>query len=117
VESIEPYSGEDRRRKSDVKFDALVDQINSLTESVGRLINQDSKKSGNTTTVIHKTVGFGNWGVAALVAAIVACFATWAIIGILAMIFVPEIHDLRAWHDIDRKEIAQLKAQLQERAK
>ena len=87
-------------RKVDILFDTMVE----LTAQVRRVC--EVSEGRNVQTVIHKSTGMGPWGAAA----VVACFATW--FGILAILLwtIPEIHDLRAWQDILRKDVSRIQA-------
>lgn len=90
----------DDRDPDTVRFDLLVDQVNALVGKMDAVI----ERGGNTQTVIHKTAGMGPWGAAA----VTACFCC-----MLGLIFIAlDMHDLRAWNDINRAKIAKLEAQL-----
>lgn len=92
----------DDRDPDTVRFDLLVDQVNALVGKMDAVI----ERGGNTQTVIHKTAGLGPWAAAA----VTACFFTFLGLILLAVALVPEIHDLRAWNDINRAKIAKLEA-------
>ena len=93
----------DERDAETVRMDLLVDQVNALLGKMDEVLKADR---GNTQTVIHKTAGMGPWGAAA----VTACMFTFlGLIG-LAVVLIPELHDLRAWNDINRAKIARLEA-------
>lgn len=94
---------DDDRDPSTVKLDLLVDQVNALCASMAAAMEA---RGNNTQTVIHKTAGMGPWAAAA----VTACFFTFLGLILLAVALVPEIHDLRAWNDINRAKIARLEA-------
>ena len=110
----DPDLGVDDWRSEDVrKLDLMVDQVGDLARSVKELVERVPpavSAAPQTQTVIHKTQGMGAWGAAG----VVACFFTYLTLIVLAIIFVPTIHDLLAWQDILRKDVARLQA---ERAK
>lgn len=88
------------------KMDYLRDQVIELTETVRLLI--DKLPQGQTQTVIHKQQGMGTVG--AVCATVCVMCALFLILG--AIVFVPDIHDLKAWQDILRRDVARLQAQL-----
>lgn len=97
--------GDEMLDKETRRFYMLIDQVNDLTKAVQEVIK--SGEGRQVQTVIHKTAGMQPL----IAIAIVACLFTWVLMIVLAVIFVPDIHDLQAWHDIDRKDIARLQAQ------
>lgn len=94
---------EDDRDPATVRTDLLVDQVNALISKFDEVLQQDR---GHTQTVIHKTAGMGAWGAAA----VTACMFTFLGLILLAIVIVPEVHDLRAWNDINRAKIARIEA-------
>jgi hypothetical protein len=84
-------------------MDLLVDQVNSLLGRMDEVLRHDR---GHTQTVVHKTAGMGPWGAAA----VTACMFTFLGLILLAVVLVPEVHDLRAWNDINRGKVAKLEA-------
>jgi ABC-type uncharacterized transport system ATPase subunit len=93
------------------KYDAICDQVIAMNELVKELV--DKIPQGQTQTVLYKSHGMGVIG--AVCATVCVMCVLVVILG--AIIFVPEIHDLRAWQDINRKDIARLQAQLLEKTK
>lgn len=79
-----------------------LQRTNDIVESLADVLQ--STRTGNTQTVIHKTEGMGAWGAAA----VTACFCTW--FGLVLLMF--DLHDLRAWVDTYRAQIAQLQTQV-----
>lgn len=98
-----PDDAADSRDESTVRMDLLVDQVNLLLSRMDEVIRHDH---GNTQTVIHKTAGMGPWGAAA----VTACMFTFLGLILLAVVMIPDLHDLRAWNDINRAKIARLEA-------
>lgn len=91
----------DERDPDTVRTDLLIDQVNALCARMDTLLAADR---GQTQTVIHKTAGMGAWGAAA----VTACMFTFLGLILLAVVVVPEVHDLRAWNDILRAKTAKL---------
>lgn len=86
------------------------DKIDETTAKLEKLISSVERAShalGNTQTVIHRSEGPGPL----LAAAIAVCFCTILGLIIFAVWVVPEIHDLKAWNDILRKDVARLQAE------
>lgn len=75
-----------------VRIDKLVDRMDAFL---------DHQQGGNVQTVIHKSTGIGPWGAAA----VTACFMTFLGMILLAIVVIPELHDLKAWSDIYRSKI------------
>ena len=98
----------DDRDPDTVRFDLLVDQVNALVGKVDAVID----RGGNTQTVIHKTAGMGPWAAAA----VTACFFTFLGLILLAMLILPDIHDLKAWSDIYRTRIQEISATIKKEA-
>lgn len=97
-------------RSPEVKrFDAICDQVVEMNRLVRSLVEKVPK--GQVQTVIHKTQGMTAWSVAA----VVSCFFTILLVVLLAIIFVPDLHDLKAWQDILRKDVARIQAQQENR--
>lgn len=84
------------------KIDALVDRIDALLD-----YQQNGK---NAITVTHTQTGLGAWGAAA----VTACFFSTLIVIALAIVIIPEIHDLRAWQTIFGRDISAMKQQMQQ---
>lgn len=99
----------DDRDPDTVRFDLLVDQVNAL---VGKMDAVIETRGSNTQTVIHKTAGLGPWGAAA----VTACFFTFLGLILLAMLILPDIHDLKAWSDIYRTRIQEISATIKKEA-
>ena len=115
---VEDFDADYFRTGDQVRYDAMVEQARQVTEQarqVTELVKTLLERGpyGQTQTVIHKTAGMGAWGAAG----VVACFFTYLTLIVLAVIFVPTIHDLLAWQDINRKDIARLQAQQHSEAK
>lgn len=95
--------GEDDLLEYTSKIDSLVERLDVFIEQ--------SQQGSTSQTVIHKTAGMGAWGAAA----VTACFMTFLAMIIITIFAVHEMHDLRAWSDTYRAQIATLKAQLSEK--
>lgn len=80
----------------------LQEQIGRLAELVSKLVEGGGNSS--VTTVIHKQAGPGGL----LAAAVTACILTWAGLIVLAILLVPDIHDMRAWIAVHSAKIAVL---------
>ncbi len=93
----------DDRDPDTVRFDLLVDQVNTLCAKMAAAMEA---RGNNTQTVIHKTAGMGPWAAAA----VTACFFTFLGLILLAVVILPDLHDLQAWQDIMRQKIAKLEA-------
>jgi hypothetical protein len=91
------------------RLNELIGKLDGLTAVIEERVKQESS-GGHTQTVIHKSEGMGAWGAAA----VVACFFTVLMMIFGAVIFVPDIHDLRAWKDIHHNDIAALKADVKQ---
>jgi hypothetical protein len=82
-----------------------------LTKLVREVI--DNIPAGNTQTVIHKTQGMGTVGVICAT----VCVMCVVILILGAIIFVPDIHDLRAWQSTFGRDLAAIKAVQQQQEK
>jgi len=100
---------DDDRDPSTVKLDLLVDQVNALCASMAAAMEN---RGNNTQTVIHKTAGLGPWGAAA----VTACFFTFLGLILLAIMILPDLHDLKAWSDIYRTRIQEISATIKKEA-
>lgn len=99
----------DDRDPDTVRFDLLVDQVNTLCAKMDAAMEA---RGNNTQTVIHKTAGMGPWAAAA----VTACFFTFLGLILLAMLILPDIHDLKAWSDIYRTRIQEISATIKKEA-
>lgn len=80
----------------------LIQVAASLNKLADRMdLFLDHHQGGNVQTVIHKSAGIGAWGAAA----VTACFMTFMGMILLAIVVIPELHDLKAWSDIYRSKI------------
>jgi hypothetical protein len=106
---------DDGRTLEQVRYDAMSDKVHDAADTVLELAKlvKELAHGGTTNTVIHKTEGMGAVGI--LCACVCVFCALFIILG--AVMIVPEIHDLRAWQDINRKDIARLQAQQQQGVK
>lgn len=86
------------------RLDYLTDQMIDLTNLVRTVI--ESMPAGNTQTVIHKQQGMGFVGV--ICASVCVMCVVVLILG--AIVFVPDLHDIKAWQDILRRDVARLQA-------
>lgn len=98
-------AGDDERDPETVKVDLLVDQVNSLLSKMDAVLENRGNNS-QTVEVTHKTAGMGPWAAAA----VTACFFTFLGLILLAVVILPDLHDLQAWQDIMRSKIAKLEA-------
>lgn len=87
------------------KLEEFTKQVSRLAEISEKIISKDTSSQ---VVHIHKTEGATNWGTAA----IVACFCTWLFIIVFSVIIVADIHDLKAWSDINKNDIATIKGKL-----
>ncbi len=109
AEEAEDAPEYDPRKPQDVSYDAIADQVREATylvRDVAEMVRESLSRSGNTQTVIHKTEGMGAIGI--VCASICVACVLFLILG--AILIVPELHDLKAWQDINRKDIARLQA-------
>ena len=109
---------EDFRTAEQTRYDALCDLLKRSMEQTERaetliLTLAESVQNGTHQTVIHKQEGMGAVGI--LCACVCVFCALFIILG--AVMIVQEIHDLLAWQDINRKDIARLQAQQQQGVK
>lgn len=88
--------------RTERQIDLLLDQMVDLSA----IVKEIAGSRGQSQTVIHKTEGMGIWSAAA----VVACFATWVVIVLSAVYFVPTLHDLTAWEQILNSRITKLEA-------
>lgn len=93
------------------RADLAIEQVNQLCENIDQAMaefRELAKTRGNSQTVevTHKTAGLGPWAAAA----VTACFFTFLGLILLAVIILPDLHDLQAWQDIMRSKIAKLEA-------
>lgn len=95
----------DDRTRDVQRMDYMRDQIIEVTKLVREVI--DNLPAGNTQTVIHKTQGMGIVGVICAT----VCVMCVVILILGAIIFVPDLHDLKAWIGIQNTKIAKLEAQ------
>jgi hypothetical protein len=80
----------------------LIETLNRLSDRMDAMVeHQDSK---NHIQVTHTQAG----PTGLLAAAVTACFCTIAMLILLAIIVLPELHDLRAWSDQYRGQINKL---------
>ena len=102
----------DDRRRDAQRYDAVCDQVietHAQVREMNTLIRAliESVPSGRQVQEVHyKSEGMGMIGV--ICATICAMSVLFLILG--AILVVPEIHDLRAWLDINRAKIAKLEA-------
>lgn len=92
------------------RADLAIDTVNQLCASLDAAMAEFrelvKQRGNNTQTVIHKTAGMGPWAAAA----VTACFFTFLGLILLAVVILPDLHDLQAWQDIMRQKIAKLEA-------
>lgn len=89
------------------RIDLMVDQMAEMAigmKTLGDLVGRIG--TGQTQRVVYKQEGMG---VVGIICATV-CVMCVVIVILGAIVFVPDIHDLRAWNDITRKDIARLQA-------
>jgi hypothetical protein len=94
----------DDRDPSTRRVDLLVDQVNLLCSKFDEMIER--APPGQIVTVTHRTHGIGAW----TAAAVTACFFTFLGLILVAIMLVPDVHDLQAWSDILRSKVARLEA-------
>lgn len=82
---------------------ATTDKIDALVGRIDALLERESER--NHITVTHTQAGMSGWSIAA----VVACFFTSVMLLGLAMVVLPEIHDLRAWESIYGRDLAAVK--------
>lgn len=105
---MQPEANEDEENLAAIheahhRVDAMLDAVVDLTTVVKEIVH--TQRNSNTQTIVHQ--GMGMWGIAA----IVACFATWVMLIVMYLLIVPDIHDVKAWQDILRKDVAKLQAE------
>jgi hypothetical protein len=88
--------------RTERQIDLLLDQMVDLSG----IVKEIASSRGQSQTVVHKTQGIGGWASAA----VVACFATWVVIILSAIYFVPTLHDLNAWEQILNTRITKLES-------
>lgn len=98
-------ASEDDRDPQTVKLDLLVDQVNALCAAMEAAVEKRSNNS-QTVEVTHKTAGMGPWAAAA----VTACFFTFLGLILLAILILPDLHDMKAWQDVMRQKITRLEA-------
>lgn len=96
---------DDERDPETVKVDLLVDQVNSLLSKMDAVLENRGNNS-QTVEVTHKTAGMGPWAAAA----VTACFFTFLGLILLAILILPDLHDMKAWQDVMRQKITRLEA-------
>ena len=87
------------------KVDALVDRIDALLDSQAR--------GQNAITVTHTQAGMGPWGAVA----VTACLFTTLMVIALAIVILPDIHDLKAWQGVYGRDLSAMKQQLSQEKK
>jgi len=102
---------------STTRADLAIDMVNQLCAKVDVSMEEfrelvKARANGNTQTVIHKTAGLGPWGAAA----VTACFFTFLGLILLAIMILPDLHDLKAWSDIYRTRIQEISATIKKEA-
>lgn len=98
------------RRTADVRrMDYLRDQVIEINELVKTLVEKIPQ--GQIQHVVYETKGMGAIGV--ICAAICGLCVLFLLLG--AIFIVPELHDLKAWQDILRKDVAKIQAQQENR--
>lgn len=102
----------DDRDPDTVRFDLLVDQVNTLCAKMDAAMEAKGNNTAGDVTVVHKTAGMGPWAAAA----VTACFFTFLGLILLAMLILPDLHDLKAWSDIYRTRIQEISATLKKEA-
>ena len=114
-EANEPLFVDHRSREAQ-RYDAICDQVMESSAEVQQLsvlcreLIVTIPKQGTLPEIHYKSEGMGIVGV--ICATI--CVMTLVLFLILgAILVVPEIHDLRAWLDINRAKIAKLEAMQQ----
>jgi len=85
--------------------DDVIAQLRQTNETVLELVTE-LRQNRHGITVTHTQSGLSGWNIAA----VTACFFTSLMLIALAIIIIPDIHDLRAWRDIHSAKIARLEA-------
>jgi len=111
-------AGYDTRSAEQIRYDATADQIREtaqvareVADMVRELVSSGAR--GNVQTVIHKTQGMGLVGV--ICATVCIMCVLFLILG--AVVFVPDIHDLKAWQGTFGRDLAAIKAVQQQQEK
>ena len=110
-EANEPLFVDHRSREAQ-RYDAICDQVMETSAQVQKIndlfreLIDTIPKQGTIQEIHYKSEGMGVVGV--ICATICAMSVLFLILG--AILVVPEIHDLRAWLDINRAKIAKLEA-------
>lgn len=97
---------------STTRADLAIDMVNQLCAKVDVSMEEFrelvKQRGGNTQKfeATVKTAGMGPWAAAA----VTACFFTFLGLILLAVVILPDLHDLQAWQDIMRQKIAKLEA-------
>jgi hypothetical protein len=94
----------DERDPATVRVDLVVDQVNALCAKIDQYM--DRAPPGQNVHVTHRTPGMS----AGMAAAVTACFFTFLGLILLAIVLIPDVHDLQAWSDILRAKVAKLEA-------
>lgn len=86
----------------------LAQKVDSLVGRIDAMLERIDKGSGHVQRVTVETKGMGAWAAAA----VTACFFTSLMLIGLAIVIIPEVHDLRAWETIFGRDLAAMKQQI-----
>ena len=105
----------DDRRRDAQRYDAICDQVIAMNELVKELVEKIPQ--GQTQTVLYKTEGPGVWIVICTVISAVVSIMCIVVLIVAAILIVPDFHDIKAWQDILRRDVARLQAAQQQAEK
>ena len=90
----------------DEDLDHYAKQIGDLVGRLDSLI--ELQQARNSIVVTHTQAGMGVWGAVA----VTACLFTTLMVISLAIVILPDIHDLKAWENVFGRDIAAMKQQI-----
>lgn len=91
------------------RVESIIETAAKIERAAAAFERAEMALRGNSAvqTVVHRSEGPGPL----LAAAIAVCFCTILGLILFAIWVVPEVHDLKAWQDTLRQQVAQLKAE------
>jgi len=86
----------------------VLDELRETNATVLALVAELRRQERHGITVTHTQAGMGHWGAVA----VTACLFTTLMVIALAIVILPDIHDLKAWQNVFGRDIAAMKQQL-----
>ncbi len=110
------FDVDDFRSEEQMRYDAMCDQAKQVTEQarqVTELVKTfiERMPSGHTQNITYRVEGVGWIGMFSAV----ICVICLLVLLFAAIIFVPDLHDIRAWQGTFGRDLAAMKAVQQQK--